>query len=254
MAFNFFGTFTTGQFEVFENFTELQKLELVLRYRWLTRQLFRIGIFSTQYEANIPISFTVLPSNSYGAKLIQAYKILGGTPEFDMLLRTRDKPVYLTAGSSLAITANETVTGGYSDVYSNGRRDRGDQRFDRDLGLKVEKIKRWQLEAIKQKRERLEYKIKRTLDYSDQIQQEIEYLSVIITNPLKSVDNQVLDVKIKMREPGTANVVATKDKFGLHIGRIADNTFDDAPEEAAVFDQRGGPYSDFDVAEETEKG
>lgn len=253
MAFNFFGTFTTGQFEIFENFTELQRLELELRKDWLTRQLLRNGVFKTEYEGITPVNFTALPRNSYGAKLLEAYKILGGVPEFDMLLRTRDQAVYLTSGAQLGITENETMTGGYSEVYSNGRRDRGDQRFDRDLGLKVEKLKKWQLGAIKQKRERLEYKIKRALDYSDQLEQEIKLIDKLLNGVRGTVNDQILDVRLEMQNPEAANVVVTKDKFGQSIGKIADNTFDDAPEEAALNDQRGGPYTGLDTSEELGK-
>jgi hypothetical protein len=247
MAFNFFGTFTTGQFEAFENFTKLQQLDLLLRKAWLDRQIQRVGKFSTTYDdAGIPIEFAITPRNSYAAKLLEAYKILGGTPEFDMLLRTRDKPVYLTSGPSLSITEDQLVTGGYSSLYSNGRRNRGDQRFDRNLGLKVEKLKKWQLGAIKQKRERLEFKIKRALDYVDQLEQELVLINRLLGSGLGSVDDQILDVKREMRNPGAANVVVSNDIYGHDIGEVADNLLPDAEGEAVREKQRGGPQTGYD--------
>jgi hypothetical protein len=242
MAFNFYGTFTRGQFDVFENFTKLQKLDLTLRKNWLQAQLLRIGVFSTEYDDyGIPVQFVVLPYNSYGAKLLEAYKILGGTPEFDMLLRTRDKPVYLTQGPSIGTTQNELTVGGYSREYSNGRLDRGDMRFDRDLGLKVEKLKAWQLNAIKQKRERLEYKIKRALDYSDQLGEEIKLIDRIMGEGRGSVDDQILDIRIEMRNPDNMNVVDSADTYGQRIAEVSDPTLPDAAERARMENQRGGP-------------
>ena len=181
-----------------------------------------------------PESFTVSPPTSYGAKLMQAYRILGGLPERDMLLRTSDDPVYLTRGVS-PTKANDAspVTGGYSDLFSNGRRYRGNQRFDRDLGLKVEKLKAWQLEAIKHKREHLEFKIKRALDYYDQLQNEKNMLSAMLAaDSPTSVEQQITDLLSLFYTPGRANVVDNPlDKFGFNIGKPGDKSF---PNELAL--------------------
>lgn len=156
-----------------------------------------------------------------------AYRILGGVPERDMLLRTSDDPVYLTRGTNITRPNDESpVVGGYSDIYSNGRRYRGNQRFDRDLGIKVEKLKKWQLEAIKHKREHLEFKIKRALDYSDQILTEKKILEAMIADgSATSVDQQITDLLAMFYTPGRANVIDDPfDKFGLNIGRPGDKS------------------------------
>lgn len=243
MAFNFYGVFTSGQWEVFKNFAKTQTIDLRLRQRWLQKELLRVGVFITEYNDSVPVSFTVSPSNSYGAKLLAAYRILGGTPEQDMLLRTRDLPVYLLRGSPVKIGEDGLPTGGFSDVYSNGRRWRGNQRYDRDLGFRVERLKKWQLEAIKAKRERLEYKIKRTLDYSDQLQQEIDYITRLIDSFAPgSVEDQILQIEIGISEPFTATTVDDKtDLWGLNIGVVADNTLPSSGELAQEGNQRGGP-------------
>lgn len=226
MSFNFFGTFTTGQWEDFKAFSRIQAMDLRLRRDWLRRDLLRVGIFTTEYDGPDPVKFT---ASGYAGKLLQAYRILGGVPEHTMLLRTRDKPVFKTKVGELTIDKNAMVSGGYSDVYSNGRRERGGQRYDRDIGLKIEALKSWQLEAIKFKRERLEYKIKRAMDYSDQIQQEISEIDKLLTVLIGSFEDQLISVEVLISRPESANVVPNlNDRFGLDIGRPSDFTFSDA--------------------------
>jgi hypothetical protein len=241
MAFNFYGVCTSSQWEVFKNFTQIQVMDLRLRKRWLEKEILRVGVFITEYDGSTPVSFTVTPPNSYAAKLMSAYRILGGTPEQDMLLRTRDLPVYLLRGSPVKIGQDGLPVGGYSDVYSNGRRCRGNQRFDRDLGFRVERLKSWQLEAIKAKREKLEFKIKRSLDYSDQIQQEINYIDGLLNSVTGSVEDQVLQVELEMAAPYTATTVSNKnDLWGLDIGIVADKTLPSSEELTQEGAQRGG--------------
>ncbi len=133
-----------------------------------------------------------------------------------------------------------TTEGGFSDVYSNGRRERGTQRFDRDLGLRVEKLKAWQLEAVKAKRERIEYKIKRALDYSDQLQSEVAVLTALLDDSSSSsFDAQMVAVDNQMSTPETMNVVKNLDDvFGLAIGKPGDLSFDDALQQGRENDQR----------------
>ncbi len=241
MAFNFSGTFTTGQWEAFKAFTHVQKVDLSLRKAWLQKELGNIGLFVTQYDDNNrPSSFSANPG-SYAFKLLQAYRILGGFPEKEMLLRTSDQPVFLVRGTSILTVPDQGIAdGGFSDVYSNGRRYRGGQRFDRDLGLRIERIKSWQLESIKRKREHIEFKIKRALDCADQIQVEITKIDKLLSTNTGSVDDQILEVELIMATPGAANVVDDIDDiFGLAIGRVADLTFDDASQVADAQKQRG---------------
>ncbi|HEY8098331.1 MAG TPA: hypothetical protein VIE65_19900 [Methylobacter sp.] len=238
MAFNFFGIYSTGQWESFLAFAKIQKMELRLRKRWLQAELTRNGIFTTQYDGDVAVSFT---ANGYAGKLLAAYKILGGVPERDLLLRTRDQPVFKTKGTNIGIAQDGTSTGGFSDIYSNGRRERGGQRFDRDLGLAVTRLKGWQLESIKFKRERLEYKIRKALDRQDELQLEIGKIDDLLNElSSRSFDSQVASIETTMATPNAANVVDDLDDVhGLKIGRVADLTFDDALAVATSEDQRG---------------
>lgn len=239
MAFNFAGTFTTGQWEAFKAFAQIQKRDLSLRKQWLQRELIRVGVFSTTFDetGTKPISYV---ATGYAGKLLTAYKILGGVPEQSMLLRTRDKPVFKTKSAGLNVQVDGTTDGGFSDVYSNGRRERGGQRFDRDLCIRVEKLKKWQLEAIKFKREKIEYKIKKALDYSDQIQQEIVMIDKLLSVGLGSFEDQLVSIEVIMTRPGSANIVSNlDDQFGLNIGRPNDKTFADANVRKESLAERG---------------
>lgn len=228
MAFSFFGTFSSGQLEELRKFSKVQERDLVARRKWLSFQQSRNGIFVTEYDPQtfLPILFEVANPQSYGAKLILAYRSLGGNPERDFLLRTSDQPVFLTRGKNIGDDITD-ATAGYSDVFTNGRRVRGEQRFDRDVGLIVEKLKTWQLEPIKRKREHLEYKIKRCLDYSDQLEKEGVLLDLLIDiDSGKTVDDILLKIYLYQTRTGAQNVIEdAEDIFGLNIGRPKDPTF-----------------------------
>lgn len=225
MAFSFYGTFSTGQFEKLREFAKVQERDLSDRKLWLSAQLQRNGVFVTTYDSAtfLPISFSATP-NSYADKLFTAYRALGGNPETEFLLRTTDQPVFLTRGTNISPNEGSDPDSGYSDLFTNGRRVRGTQRFDRDIGLKVEQLKSWQLESIKRKREHLEFKIKRALDYSDQLQREITIINILLDNTSgQQVDDQIRNVQQYMFRTGAQNIISNLlDIFGFGIGRIFD--------------------------------
>jgi hypothetical protein len=239
----FYGTFTTGQWEELREFALIQASDIGARIGYLNRELTTVGLFSTQYDSttNFPTSFTVTPTTSHGAKLLQAYRALGGFPEQDFLLRTSDDPVFLMPGPPLNTNdPSGTLTQGYSDQFSNGKRYRGGQVFDRDLGYPIEQFKKWQLQAIKHKREHLEYKIKRALDYSDQLQIEITFLTTMIKpGTLTDANGQIASLIALFHRPGAMNVIDNlNDLFGFGIGRPGDTTTPNALDIAQTDDQR----------------
>jgi hypothetical protein len=169
---------------------------------------------------------------------LSAYKILGGTPEKDFLLRDRNDPVFLQRGTPLRETSTEFI-GGFSDVYSNNRRYRGGMRFDRDLGQIVTKFKQWQIESIKRKRENLEYKMKRVMDASDQIIDEIVGIDVALGEGRNSIDRLISRIESAISDPNNINVVQG-DRFGLAIGRPADLLYEEQISNQRAEKQRGG--------------
>lgn len=236
MAFGFYGTFTLGQWDVFRSFTYAQKVDIQSRILWLQRELFKVGRFETSFnDDGTPDKYSVGPNSSYGAKLVQAYEILGGVLERDMLLRTRDKPVFFKRKAPTT-TAGGTETLSHSTEFTDGRVFRGDQRFDRDVGIQIESLKNWQLEAIKAKRERLEYKIKRTLDYSDELERELKTLQSLIADD--GLDDKIREIDIFITDPKRLNFTASSDKFGLKIGPPADFSSVNAGENALAGHER----------------
>lgn len=240
MAFNFFGTFTLGQWESLKAFSRIQREDLLLRAQSLEAELARTGVFTIEYDGPTPVLYDA-PQGSYARKLFDAYRAMGGVPEKEMLLRNSDDPVYKVRAQPLEAT-DDGVVGGFSDVYSNGRRERGNQRFDRDLGVIVDRFKSWQLEAVKRKREHIEYKIKRTLDHSHQLQDELSFIRALLQEPDQpgSFDAILTKVEVEMARPGAANVVPDiDDVFGLNVGRPVDFTFADAADLGGSEAQRG---------------
>lgn len=237
--FNFFGSPTTEQFQILKEFSDIQKVDLDSRREWLDLQLVKIGKFTTTYTDTDmvphPESFSAT-AGSYADKLLQAYTILGGVPERDMLLRDRDNPVFLTKGPPIQETSTSFV-GGFSDIYSNGRRYRGGARFDRDMGLILTRIKKWQFEPIKRKREQLEFKIKRALDYSESLQDEMDLIDEVSGNGRNSLNALVNRVDSFISSNENWNIIEG-DRFGLNVGRFADYAFDG--ETMMEQKQRGG--------------
>jgi hypothetical protein len=104
----------------------------------------------------------------------------------------------------------------------------------------VDRTKSWQLDAIKAKRERLEYKIKRALDYSDQLQAQIDIIDKTLGSGLKGFDDQIVSIELEMNKPETSHTTSDEDDiFGLFIGRPVDYAFEDAVSEGDQEQQRG---------------
>lgn len=227
MAFNFYGVFTTGQFDKFYYFAKIQEQDLLKRISHLEKRKSQIGTVRTDYDpvTNYPVLYEPEIPYSYIDKLFLAYKALGGKPEEDFLIRNRDQPVYLKTGEDLTNDIYD-LTGGDSREFSNGRLNRmGNIRADRPMGIQIDRMKNWQLEVIKYKRESLEYKIKRALDLSDEIQKEIDLLKSMIDteDPIRSLDGMLASVTDLAYSEGSMYIVPNMtDIFGLRIGPITD--------------------------------
>ena len=104
----------------------------------------------------------------------------------------------------------------------------------------MEQFKKWQLEAIKQKREHLEFKIKRALDYSDQLQIEPTFLQAMIaTTTTTDVLGQIANLVSLFHRPGAMNVIDNlNDLFGFGIGRPGDTSAENPTDVAQADEQR----------------
>lgn len=210
MAFNFYGTFSEGQALAFKYWTKYQEADLKKRISYLEALIAKNGVYTTKFDDNYnPISYTVAPAWSYAAKLIKVYKCLGGDPLKDFIIRDRNHVTYKLKGVPFDNNRTNT-TSGMSEVNSDGTIERG-FLFDRDVGIRQEVAKNWQLEAIKRKKEQLEFKIKRCLDYSDALVKEKEMLERMIENPLRRGMVLWANMVNKASEPGSMSLLNTTD-------------------------------------------
>jgi hypothetical protein len=225
MAFNFYGTASLDQLNALNKFSKYQEQDIKDRIAYLNMLLQKVGKFTTTFDSDtgLPSKYSASPDISYGAKLLAAYRAMGGVPEKDFFLRTRDKPVTLAPGTGLT-NDPDNVTGGYSSTLSDGTRVQS-ARFDRDIGVRTEVAKRWMLEIIKRKREYLEFKIKRTIDYSDNIQLEIDMLKEMRVDPLSSADFKQQDIINTALMLGSMGLIAkTGDPISGRVGEVVDVT------------------------------
>ena len=172
MAHDFLGTFNSAQFGRFATFARTQ-LDLVNgRIQHLEAEKNRVGTVVFRYEnatGGSPLSYEATPSNSYIAKLLAAYEVLGGNPFIDLRARLRGNPVFVVAGDEQVgptLMSNGEPLGlkGYADAPS---------------AVLSANSRAWVNETLRYRFDRLERKIRRALDYSDQLQLEIQQLNTI---------------------------------------------------------------------------
>lgn len=171
MAFNFLGTFSLGQFDELEKFLKYQEADIPKRISYLQSEIRRTGSLVVTFDTSTGYieKITASPKNSLVGKLFDAYKLSGGYPEKDLPVRSIDDPIFLPQGSATA-SAKE---------FNNKRSLRNSYQYDFYIALIVSSLKEWVLNSIKFKREDIEYKIKKLVDWSDQCAFEILVLEIV---------------------------------------------------------------------------
>lgn len=170
MAHQFNGTFTKSQFARFRAYVENQLPLIDSRIAHLQAERDRIGNLAFAFDsAGNPTSFTSDIPETYCGKLFAAYEALGGDAEFDLQVRSASQPVFLVAGdvnNPAQLMSNGEVVGvlGLGDAYS---------------ATVVQNIRRFVGEDLQRRREYLERKIRRALDYVDQLNLEISQLTAL---------------------------------------------------------------------------
>ncbi len=225
MAFNFYGTFSLGQYEQYKTWSKYQEADIKKRIAYLENLIVRNGVFRTTFDDNHnPSRYTISPPNSYAAKLMKAYCSLGGSPTKDFIIRDSSLVTFKIKGAPLDTQDKDNPTAGYSNSYSDGTYDRG-PLYDRDVGYLVERSKGWQLEAIKRKREQLEFKIKRCLDYVDSLIAEKDMLQKMIDDPTKRSPVLLAKFVNKALTPGSTSLLnTTDDSIDARFATVADFT------------------------------
>jgi len=207
--FNFNGVFTDKQWEAFRAFTLVQRVDIEKRMTWLKREILKTGIFTAEYEGNFPKKFSVFPLDSYGAKLLDAYRMLGGVPERDMLLRNKEYPAYLQKGTQSSMDGDATKSFGSS--FSDGFQIKSENIDDRDTAGVIMRLKSWQSDVIQAKREAIQYRIKKAMDMSDQIINEYELLSKSLKD---QIDHDIVIISMYVYDPNNIQIYEG-DRFGL---------------------------------------
>ena len=168
--YDFLGTFNKSQFERFINFARSQVTLVDARIAHLETEAERIGRLVFTFDTNnIPESVTATPSDSYLGKLLAAYEVLGGHPFYDLRSRNKTQPLFVLRSTD---DSPATVMSNGEPLPTKGLRDAYSAELIRGL--------RNPLQATLTRRfERLERKIRRALDYTDQLQDEISDLRVV---------------------------------------------------------------------------
>jgi hypothetical protein len=187
MAHDFLGTFNRSQFERFVTFVRAQQAQIGSRILHLRAEIARTGTLVFRFDNNnVPEAVTANPSDSYLGKLLAAYEVLGGNPFLDLRSRNKDQAVFVLQGSP-AIPATKTSSG--EALGSRGLQD----AFSAEL---VRKLRRPVQESLDYRFTSLERKIRRAIDYAEQLGDEIRELQVMqaaatTSGSLEAVANQV---------------------------------------------------------------
>lgn len=169
MSFEFLGTFTKSQFDRFSAFVRAQTQTIDQRVQHLQAELNRVGSLVFTYDSGgVPTGFS-FDEDTYIGNLFSVYEALGGDAFYDLQVRSASQPIYKLTGDETHMPqqmSNGEVIGtpGLSDAAS---------------AELLRQARDWTWDNLYTRREALERKIRRALDYSDQLQSEINNLLTI---------------------------------------------------------------------------
>ncbi len=165
---DFLGTFNRSQFQRLLEQARANTAYIPTRQAHLKAEILRMGYLTFVYDtAGNPTAYnTGEPGmRTYIGRLMEAYEILGGNPFFDLQTRGVNNPVSYRKGTHEA-TAKVLTNG---DVLGQAG------LSDGPSGNAVRKIRAGFIGHI-QALEKLERKVRRTLDYVDQLKTELVVL------------------------------------------------------------------------------
>lgn len=221
MAHDFLGTFNKSQLDRFLNWARAQLPTIDARIEHLTTESIRMGIVVFRFEQGVPVEFVVNPATSYLGQLMAAYEVQGGNPFLDLRVRLRNDPIFAVRGSErkpVSYMSNGEVIGakGLADAPS---------------AELVRRARAWLDDTLHARYGRLERKIRRVLDYSDQLQAEAARLQVI---------RQSVDVDASLEQTAEALQQLISDPNYRAI-------FDDGGNDRFAFNVYA-PFGSYDVA------
>jgi hypothetical protein len=175
MAFEWGGTFTRSQFENFRSYV-LDQVQLIdARIAHLKAERARIGDLSFAYDsAGLPTNVANDdPPVTYIDKLFGAYEALGGNVELDLQVRSATQPVFRLPGDATRA----------AQLLSNGEVIPAQGLDDAESALAVQAIRGWVSKDLARRRDYLERKIRRAIDYAEQLTAEIVQLELLKGEP-----------------------------------------------------------------------
>lgn len=170
VSFDHLGTFNRSQLNRLSTYALAQVQDVDARIAHLTAEQARIGTIVFQYDKASVVGYEPSPEDSYLGKLLRAYEVLGGDPFYDLKLRQKGSQALYV------LRADETRP---AQVRSDGLIIAREGLADAPSAALVQQLRDWMHESLQYKRETLERKIRRALDYSDQISDEIAVLTAI---------------------------------------------------------------------------
>lgn len=209
MAYEFLGTFNAAMYGRLKTFVQSQKVFIEDRINHLSAEIDRIGQITFKYDNGVPIGY-VADSDSYLGKLLAAYEVLGGNPVVDLRVRLIIDPVYLLTGSE------EAPPG----MMSNGEVVGAKGLNDADSGDLIRPYREGFNSTIYRRFDYLERKIRRAVDYADQLQAEVSQLTLLLGGPdvegtLENLQSQIEQV---IKDP-TFRAVTPDESEHAELGR-----------------------------------
>lgn len=170
MSFDFKGTFTKSQFDRFAAFARAQTATIEARITHLKAEKDRIGSLAFAFDAGgVPTGLQADPPVTYVGKLFGVYEVLGGDAEFDLQVRSTGQAVFRATGDETKMPQQ----------MSNGEIIGTPGLSDAQTAELMGQATGWAHDIMTYRREALERKIRRSIDYGDQLQAEISQLNRI---------------------------------------------------------------------------
>lgn len=194
MAHDFLGSFNQAQFDRFKAFAKNQQSDITARINHLESEIERVGVLSLSYDSGgIPTGHAASPKTSYLARLLAAYEVLGGDVEYDLNVRSREQPLFL-------LKADESSP---AQMYSDGTVMGSQGNADSASAQLMQSMRSWIPEVMDYRHEYLERKIRRMIDYVDQLQVEVEQLKgIAATDQVEgSFDFFVSEIEALLNDP-----------------------------------------------------
>ncbi len=170
MAFHFNGTFTVSQFKRFEEYVLGQLEQIDARIAHLKAERDRIGSLAFAYDnGGNPTHITNDHQATYLGRLFGAYEALGGNVEFDLQVRSAAQPIFRIPGDATKP----------AQLLSNGEVISHQGLGDAESALTMQAMRGWVEQDLFRRRVSIERKIRRAVDYSEQLTAEISELETL---------------------------------------------------------------------------